>query len=81
MKSGLGAEDRYEHLYGRGVIMHSPYDVESRTYPERADSYRFYLPVEHGYSLKIMVSMVPIRPTRDGPIICTNCTTVKWSGS
>ena len=31
------------------VAAHKPYDVETRTYPEVENTYRFHLPVEHGY--------------------------------
>jgi hypothetical protein len=38
-----------------GVIAHKPYEVETRPYPERPDSYRFHRPVEHGYSVGELV--------------------------
>jgi hypothetical protein len=37
------------------VAAHKPYDVETRTYPERENTYRFHLPVEHGYGVGELV--------------------------
>jgi hypothetical protein len=37
------------------VVVHMPYDPESRAYPERADSYRFDLASARGYSVRDLV--------------------------
>jgi hypothetical protein len=37
------------------VVVHMPYDAESRAYPERADSYRFDLASARGYSVTKLV--------------------------